>query len=832
MIATPRWTAIALLIGSLILPLNTSWAQAQLESSILLAPEPSAESSYGAALVVLGDLAVIGAPMADGATTQSGAAWVVDLTTDQVLFKLEAPSGVAIGGFGSAIAIEGNQVLIGAPAETQGGTGSAYLFDVTTGQHVRTYLASDGAVGDAFGISVALDALRVLVGAPLDDDASSPSGSAYLFDRQTGTQLVKLQGSTPGTGNQFGSSVAISADRLLVGHPHGLPKGVLIFNLSGQELMNLTPLHWGGVGNFGGSLAVGAAHLVVGADLGLGSVFIFDSTTGQQLHILQSSDLYLSDGLGKSVAVDGGLVVAGRPGLDEILNLEASVGSAHVYGLTSGVYLNKMRASDGVPGDQLGWAIGIDNDRIVVGTRTAGKAYVYDASGLVVAVVEEFEPHGNVGGPFCPTQQEYTLRNVGMTGLNYDVSADQPWLSIANGTGFLPAEAEVNVTVSLTAAADLFGPGNYSAVLSFVNTTDHRGDTTRLVPLEVHLGQPGLIRAYPFDSDPGWTTDSNLWQFGRPLGLGGGDGSWDQGAAGFPDPTSGHTGQNAYSYNLAGNYSDFLPEEYLTSDAIDCSGHINTRLAFWRYLNVEMGVYDHASVQVSSDGTSWTTVWQNSGGASLTDSYWRAVEYDISSVADGQCTVFLRWVMGTTDIVMRYSGWNIDDVEVWGDPISSPGVGFCFGAPQDGTPCPCSNDNDLSLAMGEAGCATGTFSSGALLKALGSASVAADDLVLYAVHATPGQPGLFFQANLALQGGSGVPFGNGLRCTDGQAVRLGLRTADAQGFVRSDGLSIAQLGNVPPGSTRHYQLWFRESPFGTCGASFNLTNGLTVTWAP
>ena len=49
--------------------------------------------------------------------------------------------------------------------------------------------------------------------------------------------------------------------------------------------------------------------------------------------------------------------------------------------------------------------------------------------------------------------------------------------------------------------------------------------------------------------------------------------------------------------------------------------------------------------------------------------------YDISSVADNRPTVYLRWVMGTTDVSVTYCGWNIDDVEIWGDtdgPLPTP----------------------------------------------------------------------------------------------------------------------------------------------------------------
>jgi hypothetical protein len=83
-----------------------------------------------------------------------------------------------------------------------------------------------------------------------------------------------------------------------------------------------------------------------------------------------------------------------------------------------------------------------------------------------------------------------------------------------------------------------------------------------------------------------------------------------------------------------------------------------------RWLNVEQPSYDHASVRVSNDGSSWTTIWEN--GEEITDASWQEVEYDISQHADNQANVFIKWVQGTTDGSWLYSGWNIDEVEILG----------------------------------------------------------------------------------------------------------------------------------------------------------------------
>ena len=58
----------------------------------------------------------------------------------------------------------------------------------------------------------------------------------------------------------------------------------------------------------------------------------------------------------------------------------------------------------------------------------------------------------------------------------------------------------------------------------------------------------------------------------------------------------------------------------------------------------------------------------------MTDTSWTQMDVDISSVADDQETVYVRWTMGTTDGGWQYCGWNIDDIEIWGIATTESGV--------------------------------------------------------------------------------------------------------------------------------------------------------------
>ncbi len=177
----------------------------------------------------------------------------------------------------------------------------------------------------------------------------------------------------------------------------------------------------------------------------------------------------------------------------------------------------------------------------------------------------------------------------------------------------------------------------------------------RIAPVSGSCPTPVRIYSFPLDANPGWSVQGQ-WAFGDPTGAGSNN----------HDPNTGFTGANVYGYNLSGDYpSNMSATQYLTTTALDCSSVTRTKLRFQRWLGVESAQYDHANVQVSANGTTWTTVFEHTGG-SVSDASWNAQAIDISTVADHQGTVYVRWGMGPTDGSVTYPGWNLDDIEIWG----------------------------------------------------------------------------------------------------------------------------------------------------------------------
>jgi hypothetical protein len=192
------------------------------------------------------------------------------------------------------------------------------------------------------------------------------------------------------------------------------------------------------------------------------------------------------------------------------------------------------------------------------------------------------------------------------------------------------------------------------------------GGDSNIANVTLSIGGASKIYGWNMDTNPGWTT-TGQWAWGHPTG-GNGD-------HGNPDPTNGYTGTNVYGYNLTGGYANNITQELpLTTTAIDCSQLTQVHLKFMRWLGVEKNAYDHAYVRVSKDGSNWTTIWQNDT-TDISDTAWVAQDFDISAIANNQATVYVRWVMGTTDTSYTFCGWNIDDVEIWGLKPTPPGLG-------------------------------------------------------------------------------------------------------------------------------------------------------------
>jgi hypothetical protein len=152
----------------------------------LLASDGAAHDYFGYSVAISGNYAIVGAYYDDDKGSDSGSAYIYNVSTGAQLHKLVASDGAGSDNFGYSVAISGNYAIVGTYADDDKGTnsGSAYIYNVTAGAQLHKLVASDGAANDYFGISVAISDNYAIVGAYGDDDNGSNSGSAYIF---TGT---------------------------------------------------------------------------------------------------------------------------------------------------------------------------------------------------------------------------------------------------------------------------------------------------------------------------------------------------------------------------------------------------------------------------------------------------------------------------------------------------------------------------------------------------------------------------------------------------------------------------------------------------------------------
>ena len=142
-------------------------------------------------------------------------------------YKLTADDAAQEDWFGLTIAISGNIAVVGAPQflfvcpnEPHCDTGAIYLFDITTGQQLYSIVPADAAPGDQFGSSVSVSGNILIVGAPFHDHGGDNFGSAYVFRFDPDSFLWELEqeltASDANADDRFGSSVSVSGSVIAV----------------------------------------------------------------------------------------------------------------------------------------------------------------------------------------------------------------------------------------------------------------------------------------------------------------------------------------------------------------------------------------------------------------------------------------------------------------------------------------------------------------------------------------------------------------------------------------------------------------------------------------
>lgn len=307
--------------------------------------------------------------------------------------RLFASDAAAYDWFGGSVAISGDTAIVGAsyddgPAGTHQGSAYVFVRSGATWTEQAHLFASDAAMNDRFGISVAISGDYAIMGALNDDDpVGTDPGSAYIFVRSgtIWTQQAQLFASGAAAGGRFGWPVAISGDTAIVGAP--AHDGLVGSNYGSAHVYVRSGTNWTEQAHlfasdaatndgFGRSLAISGDHAMVGADYDngpigphQGSAYIF-SRSGTLW--TQRAHLFAPDGVadgrfGVSVAISGDHAIVGA------LNNDGSAGtdqgSAYVFARGGTLWTQQAHlvASGDAMDDLFGWSVAISGDTAMVG---------------------------------------------------------------------------------------------------------------------------------------------------------------------------------------------------------------------------------------------------------------------------------------------------------------------------------------------------------------------------------------------------------------------------------------------------------------------------------
>jgi hypothetical protein len=470
---------------------GTTWTQ----QAYLKASNTGVGDQFGFAVAISGDTLVVGAPFEDSIATgingdqndnsvnKAGAAYVFvrSGTTWTQQAYLKASNTDDSDEFGTAMAISGDTVVVGAAAESSSatgvngnqadnseqGAGAAYVFvrNGTTWTQQAYLKASNTAEGADFGFSVAISGDTVVVGAVGEaskatgingdqtDESVPEAGAAYVFVRNgtTWSQQAYLKASNTDEGDEFGYAVAISGDTVVVGAVFETSKAT---GINGNQADNSAP------------------------DAGAAYVFVRNGATWSQQAYLKASNTDAMDQFGSSVAIFGGTIVVGAPfessnatGLNGNQNDNSAVdaGAAYVFTRSGTTWKQSayVKASNTGASDFFGYAVAISGDEAVVGAYlessnatgingnqsdnsapSAGAAYIF--TGFVPAVAQNLSTRmqvltgDNIGiGGFIITgssSKHVVVRAIGPSLSQFGIAnplAD-PILKIVGPAGFQP----------------------------------------------------------------------------------------------------------------------------------------------------------------------------------------------------------------------------------------------------------------------------------------------------------------------------------------------------------------------------------------------------------
>ena len=337
---------------------NGDWSQIQKITNSRTSNNRVSDDYFGGSVSIYEDIIVVGAHGAPNYNYPfSGSAYIFEKNSNGVWSLIRTMTGNrkdSYSSFGRSVSIYKNTLVVGEIKDDGRKTdsGSAYIFEKNYKGvwNQRRIAASDGESGDRFGSSVSIYENTLVVGAYLDDDKGSNSGSAYIFEKNSNGVFEQSQKITASNGindDKFGHSVSIYEDTLVVGAFGDDDKGS-----------------------------------------NSGSAYIFEKDSNgvfEQSQKITASNGINDDKFGHSVSIYEDTLVVGAFGDDD---KGSNSGSAYIFEKDSNGDWNqiqKITASGGASNDYFGSSVSVYEDTLVVGAyldddkgSNSGSAYIFE----------------------------------------------------------------------------------------------------------------------------------------------------------------------------------------------------------------------------------------------------------------------------------------------------------------------------------------------------------------------------------------------------------------------------------------------------------------------
>lgn len=368
-------------------------------SLVLNNPAPNSGDRFGASVAAKGNYVAIGAPDNSSEGSETGEVYIYDQNSSTPAVPalvITHPNLPALARFGSALAIDGSHLVVGAP-----GVGKAYVYNLVGPNPSTPLYVLDASNSQTLGlhtIAVAISGSKVVVG-------RNNYGFALVFDISgpTPTAPVAELIVPESEGTESVSSIAVDGNRVFVGNYEDRTAAVVAGRVFLFDLGSATPsqavLHFqqpnaADFDGFGFAIAVSGRHLFVGSTYPEpladeeGKDYVFDlesETPGIPKAELHSPSPSSFDHFGEVVAVSGSRVVVAA--IDRQLPRQGA--AIYVYDLaneTPLVPVTTISKPNGA-GEAFGWCVAISGSRLVVSARSTfglegdDRVYIYDLAG-------------------------------------------------------------------------------------------------------------------------------------------------------------------------------------------------------------------------------------------------------------------------------------------------------------------------------------------------------------------------------------------------------------------------------------------------------------------